>query len=101
MPWLSPCSEICMVDEAPVALEVSTRWLGAVALPSGTTAAAACKGTVSVKVGATVHNAKVGAKCKYSVTATIRRGLKPTTYAISGSYNGTPLDTVAWISVRN
>lgn len=37
---------------------------------------------------------------KYSVKATIRRGLKPTTYAISGSYNGTPLDTVAWITVR-
>ena len=37
---------------------------------------------------------------KYSVTATIRRGLKPTTYAIAGSYNGTPLDTVAWITVR-
>ncbi|MFZ0974960.1 MAG: hypothetical protein WAN22_22220 [Solirubrobacteraceae bacterium] len=38
---------------------------------------------------------------KYSVTATIRRGLKPTTYAIAGSYNGTPLDTVAWINVRS
>ena len=38
---------------------------------------------------------------KYSVTATIRRGLKPTTYAIAGSYNGTPLDTVAWITVRS
>ena len=38
---------------------------------------------------------------KYTVTATIRRGLKPTTYAISGSYNGTPLDTVAWITVRS
>jgi hypothetical protein len=38
---------------------------------------------------------------KYSVTATIRRGLKPTTYAIAGSSNGTPLDTVAWITVRS
>ncbi|HUA07555.1 MAG TPA: hypothetical protein VMB27_26875 [Solirubrobacteraceae bacterium] len=37
---------------------------------------------------------------KYSVTATIRRGLKPTTYAIAGSYKGAPLDTVAWITVR-
>ena len=38
---------------------------------------------------------------KYSAKATIRRGLKPTTYAIAGSYKGTPLDTVAWITVRS
>jgi hypothetical protein len=37
---------------------------------------------------------------KYSVTTTIRRGLKPTTYAVSGSFNGRSLDTVGWITVR-
>ena len=36
---------------------------------------------------------------KYSITATIRSGLKPTTYAIAGSFNGRPLDTVAWVKV--
>jgi hypothetical protein len=36
---------------------------------------------------------------KYSVKATIRRGLKPTTYAIAGSFNGKPLAQVAWIKV--
>jgi hypothetical protein len=37
---------------------------------------------------------------KYSATATIRRGLKPTNYAVSGSFDGRPLDTVAWMTVR-
>ena len=37
---------------------------------------------------------------KYSVKATIRSGLKPTTYAVSGSFNGRSLDTVAWMKVR-
>lgn len=37
---------------------------------------------------------------KYSVKATIRSGLKPTTYAVSGSFNGRSLDTVAWMTVR-
>jgi hypothetical protein len=36
----------------------------------------------------------------YSASATIRHGLKPTTYALMGTYNGTALDTVAWIKVR-
>ena len=37
---------------------------------------------------------------KYSVRATIRSGLKPTTYAVSGSFDGRSLDTVAWMTVR-
>ena len=37
---------------------------------------------------------------KYSVTTTIRRGLKPTSYAVSGSFDGRSLDTVAWMTVR-
>jgi hypothetical protein len=37
---------------------------------------------------------------KYSVGATIRSGLKATTYAISGTFNSKPLDTVAWVTVR-
>jgi hypothetical protein len=37
---------------------------------------------------------------KYSVKATIRRGLKPTTYAVAGSYKGRAFDEVAWIKVR-
>jgi hypothetical protein len=37
---------------------------------------------------------------KYSATATIRHGLKPTTYAVMGTFNGKALDTVAWIKVR-
>ena len=37
---------------------------------------------------------------KYSVKANIRSGLRPTTYAVSGSFNGRPLDTVAWMTVR-
>ncbi len=36
----------------------------------------------------------------YKVTATIKPGLKSTNYAIMGSHNGKPLDTVAWINVR-
>jgi hypothetical protein len=34
-------------------------------------------------------------------TATIKPGLKPTTYAIMGLYKGQPLDTTAWINVRS
>ena len=37
---------------------------------------------------------------KYSATATIRKGLKPTTYAVMGTFQGKPLDTVAWMTVR-
>ena len=37
---------------------------------------------------------------RYSVKATIRSGLRPTTYAVSGSFNGRALDTVAWMTVR-
>ena len=37
---------------------------------------------------------------KYSASATIRRGVKPTTYAVMGTFNGKALDTVAWIKVR-
>jgi hypothetical protein len=37
---------------------------------------------------------------KYSAVATIRGGLKRTDYAIMGTFNGGPLDTVAWITVR-
>jgi hypothetical protein len=37
---------------------------------------------------------------KYSVTAAIAAGLRPTTYAVAGSYKGQPLETVAWITVR-
>jgi hypothetical protein len=37
---------------------------------------------------------------KYSVKATIRRGLKPTTYAVVGSFNGRDFDQVAWLKVR-
>ncbi|HEY1520822.1 MAG TPA: hypothetical protein VGF91_30645 [Solirubrobacteraceae bacterium] len=36
---------------------------------------------------------------KYSVKATIRRGLKPTTYAIAGSFHGKSLAQVAWMKV--
>jgi hypothetical protein len=36
---------------------------------------------------------------KYSVKATIRRSLKPTTYAITGSFDGKPLAQVAWMKV--
>ncbi len=36
----------------------------------------------------------------YKVSATIRPGLKTTNYAIMGTHNGRPLDTVAWINVR-
>ena len=32
--------------------------------------------------------------------ATIRKGLKPTTYAVMGTFKGQPLDTVAWMTVR-
>ena len=37
---------------------------------------------------------------KYSATATIRRGLQPTNYAVMGTFLGKPLDTVAWMTVR-
>jgi hypothetical protein len=37
---------------------------------------------------------------RYSATATIRGGLKHTNYAIMGTFNGKPLDTVAWVTVR-
>jgi hypothetical protein len=37
---------------------------------------------------------------KYSATATIRSGLKPTTYAVMGTFQGKGLDTVAWMTVR-
>jgi hypothetical protein len=37
---------------------------------------------------------------KYSATATIRAGLKPTNYAVMGTYQGKGLDTVAWVNVR-
>jgi hypothetical protein len=37
---------------------------------------------------------------KYTATATIRKGLKPTTYAVMGTFQGKPLDTVAWMTVR-
>jgi len=36
----------------------------------------------------------------YDVSATIKPGLKPTTYAIMCFYNGLPLDTTVWIAVR-
>ena len=36
---------------------------------------------------------------RYSVKATIRRGLKPTTYAIAGSFHGKSLAQVAWMKV--
>jgi hypothetical protein len=37
---------------------------------------------------------------EYSVTATIRSGLRPTNYAVLGMYNGRGFDTVAWLNVR-
>ena len=37
---------------------------------------------------------------KYSATATVRSGLKPTTYAVMGTFQGKGLDTVAWMTVR-
>jgi hypothetical protein len=37
---------------------------------------------------------------KYSATATIRSGLKPTDYAVMGTFQGRALDTVAWMTVR-
>ncbi len=36
----------------------------------------------------------------YKAAATIKPGLRPTTYAIMGLYKGQPLDTTAWIKVR-
>jgi hypothetical protein len=36
----------------------------------------------------------------YRVSATIRKGLKATNYAIDGMYNGRTLDPVAWLHVR-
>lgn len=44
--------------------------------------------------------ARVLVNGKYAVKATIRSGLKPTTYAVSGRFNGRSLDTVAWMTVR-
>ena len=43
--------------------------------------------------------AQVLANGKYSVKATIRRSLKPTTYAIAGSFNGKPLAQTTWMTV--
>ena len=37
---------------------------------------------------------------KYSATAIIRAGLKPTNYAVMGTFQGKALDTVAWVTVR-
>ena len=37
---------------------------------------------------------------KYTATATIRKGLKPTTYAVTVTFQGKALDTVAWMTVR-
>ncbi|HEY1714532.1 MAG TPA: hypothetical protein VGG07_16640 [Solirubrobacteraceae bacterium] len=37
---------------------------------------------------------------EYSAKATIRNGLKPTTYAVMGTFKGKALDTVAWMTVR-
>jgi hypothetical protein len=36
----------------------------------------------------------------YHAIATIKPGLRPTTYAIMGLYKGQPLDTTGWIKVR-
>jgi hypothetical protein len=36
----------------------------------------------------------------YTVAATIKPGLKPTSYAILGLHNDQPLDTTSWITVR-
>jgi hypothetical protein len=37
---------------------------------------------------------------KYTAKATVRAGLKPTSYAIMGTFQGKALDTVAWMTVR-
>jgi hypothetical protein len=37
---------------------------------------------------------------KYSAKVTVRAGLKPTKYAVMGTFQGQGLDTVAWINVR-
>jgi hypothetical protein len=37
---------------------------------------------------------------KYSATATIAKGLQPTSYAVMGTFQGKALDTVAWMIVR-
>jgi hypothetical protein len=37
---------------------------------------------------------------KYSTTAIVRAGLKPTNYAVMGTFQGKGLDTVAWVNVR-
>ena len=37
---------------------------------------------------------------KYTAKATLRKGLKPTPYAVLGTFKGQPLDTVAWMTVR-
>jgi hypothetical protein len=37
---------------------------------------------------------------KYSATAIVRAGLKPTNYAVTGTFQGKALDTVAWVTVR-
>jgi hypothetical protein len=47
----------------------------------------------------TIH-AQVLVNGTYKVAATIKPGLRPTTYAIMGLYKGQPLATVAWIKVR-
>jgi hypothetical protein len=37
---------------------------------------------------------------RYSATATIAQGLKPTSYAVMGTFQGQALDTTAWMTVR-
>jgi hypothetical protein len=37
---------------------------------------------------------------RYSTTVTIAKGLKPTSYAVMGTFQGKALDTVAWMTVR-
>jgi hypothetical protein len=38
--------------------------------------------------------------CTYQVSATIKPGLKPDTYAIMRFHKGQPLDTTTWVTVR-
>jgi hypothetical protein len=44
---------------------------------------------------------RVSVNGMYHVSATIKPGLKPATYAIMGFHNGQPLDTTVWIRVRS
>ena len=50
--------------------------------------------------GVPAIRAQVLVNGKYSATATIRAGLKPTNYAVMGTFQGKGLDTVAWVNVR-